>query len=726
MQLHNISLRFVLTLAMLSLVSAAPFIQAQEPTVPEPTLATPRDTIKVFVGAMGAARIGKTERLSQALACLDMSQMDEVERNQKGAERARQLFEVLSTTTFKLDQVDDPSGRTFTFKIPTNDIIQLRFRRDDQDQWRITPETLDHVLDWHVEYVQSIDPEALEGVDPLLRSPRATMMTFVSSVKDDGVGAMDRAVGTLDLSNVESMFQGIEGEPFAKLLMEVLDKHGYIFELAIPNNPQGEPYIHLERPEGMVVIAPTVDPNTQLNAWRFTTNTLDGIRALREAYKEQEYAEDVESHVEQSLGITVYDWIEDNAPWMLREVLFLQLYQWLGLFVIILLGMVVSRVLTWILTLIIKSIFRRQKLHADAVRIKDFVRPIRIALMAWVWLLGLYTLDLPPDAFAVLMAGAGFVSVAAGVWAAYRMVDVVGNFLTERAAETSNTFDDLLAPLVVRSLKIFTVVIGVVVFISQLGLELTPLLTGLGLGGLAFALAAKDTVSNIFGSLTILLDRPFAIGDWIQIGDVDGSVESVGIRSTRVRTFYNSVITVPNSEMINATIDNYGARRYRRIKTMLGLTYDTPPEKIDAFCEGIRQLIRDHPYTRKDYYHVYLNEFADSSLNVLLYCFHEAPDWSTELRERHRLFNDIIRLAQRLEVEFAFPTQTLYMQSGDETQEVPEWARASDTAMRQGRYLADDIVAETLGRNAPVPPPVSFANPDDEDTPLRDAKKGGE
>ena len=195
----------------------------------------------------------------------------------------------------------------------------------------------------------------------------------------------------------------------------------------------------------------------------------------------------------------------------------------------------------------------------------------------------------------------------------------------------------------------------------------------LGIGGVALAFAAKDTISNFFGSMTVLADRPFGIGDWVVVGDVEGTVERLGFRSTRVRTFYNSVVTIPNSRMADTNVDNYGKRQYRRVRVMLSLTYDTPPEKIDAFCEGIRELIRLHPYTRKDYYHVYFNKFAASSLDVLLYAFFQVPDWSTELRERHKLFNDILRLAKRIGVDFAFPTQTLLMESvGDQTKRIED------------------------------------------------------
>jgi MscS family membrane protein len=120
-------------------------------------------------------------------------------------------------------------------------------------------------------------------------------------------------------------------------------------------------------------------------------------------------------------------------------------------------------------------------------------------------------------------------------------------------------------------------------------------------------------------------------------------------------------VTVPNSQLTTAVVDNLGKRSYRRIKTMLGLQYDSTPDQIDAFCEGVRELLRRHPYTRKDYYHVYLNQFSGSSLDVLLYCFLECPDWSVELRERHRLFIDILKLADKLGVSFAYPTRTLHM-----------------------------------------------------------------
>ena len=147
--------------------------------------------------------------------------------------------------------------------------------------------------------------------------------------------------------------------------------------------------------------------------------------------------------------------------------------------------------------------------------------------------------------------------------------------------------DGQLVPLVKKALRVSVVVMGLLVMFQKLGVEVVSVLAVLGLGGLAFALAAKDTCANLFGSVIILLDRPFHIGDQVIIGKTEGSVKSIGFRSARIRTFYNSVISVPNSVLANANIDNMGRREYRRIKAFLGATYDTPPAKIEAFIDGI-------------------------------------------------------------------------------------------------------------------------------------------
>lgn len=307
-------------------------------------------------------------------------------------------------------------------------------------------------------------------------------------------------------------------------------------------------------------------------------------------------------------------------------------------------------------------------------------------------------------------------------WILYNLIDILSFYLARMAQRTGGKLDDQLVPLIRKSLRVFVVFMAVLVAFQNLGYSLTSVLAGLGLGGLAFALAAQDTIGNFFGSLTVILDRPFQVGDWIKVGDSEGTVEEVGFRSTRIRTFYDSQIVIPNSEMANATIDNLGRRRYRRKSLTLGVTYDTPPQRIEAFCEGIRELIRLLPYMRKDYFHVYFNNYGAYSLDVLMYVFVQAPDWGTELREWHRLFLCIARLAEKLGVEFAFPTQTLHLANGatpapgataPAAQAGSNDAGDFQAAHETGRAAAREVYAEMAGdRLNDVPPPVDLANND--------------
>ena len=297
---------------------------------------------------------------------------------------------------------------------------------------------------------------------------------------------------------------------------------------------------------------------------------------------------------------------------------------------------------------------------------KKLTRPMGVFIFAGAWTLGVRVLELQ-DSLLSIMLRFGYIVLTVGcVVTAHHIVDVVAMYFQEVARKSANKFDDILVPLLRKTAKTFVIAIGVVAIGNSLTLDMKSILTGLGIGGFAFALAAKDTIGNLFGSLTVLLDRPFRIGDWILIdGKIEGMVEEVGLRSTRIRTFYDSLITVPNGQLTNVHIDNYGQRTYRRFSTTLGLQYDTPPEKIEAFCEAVRQIILSHKWTRKDLFHVYFNGMGTSSLEILVYVFWKVPDWSKELSEKHRLLMDILRVGKELGIQFAFPTQTLHVFNED-------------------------------------------------------------
>ena len=673
-------------------------------------LENPRDTVRAFMTIMNDVKNGDARQIDSALATLYLNEIPEENRHSRGPELAAQLFKILNFFTFKIDAIPlEQGGRTYVLPVGKELGIVIALYRYDSGEWKFNYTKTLSRLGEYAELVEKSQKAQQEDstVDQVYFSARETMRLFLLAMDLEGGAGMPAALETLDLSRFERAVRREIGAERVAMLKSVLERYKNIDLVELSNDRQGSPVVLLSDSAGRIVIEKVKNSDSNVESWKFSAQTVADLPGLYDAFKDRPLIDGVVSSVEIPMSVLIRDYMRKNFPALLQQSFLLENWQWLGLFCIAFLGLGFSRIITHLLQNVIRVLFKRGEVDVDASTQGRFIAPISVTATTLFWWLGLSLLGLPGDARLILLVSVKLVSALAGVWAGYRMMDVVGNFLQGKAEKTANKFDDLLAPLITRALKTMVIVFGLLFIADIFAVDIDNILAGLGLGGLAFALAAKDTISNIFGSLTVLIDRPFEIGDWVTIGGDDGPVESVGIRSTRIRTFYNSLITIPNSELINAHIDNYGARQFRRITTTIGIAYDTPPEKIDSFCEGIRELIRKHPYTRKDFYIVNLNEFAAASLGILIYCFVKTPDWATELREKHRLFADIIRLADTLKVEFAFPTQTLYLRN----QETPVHDNVPPSelvAISRGQQLASEIVYDSLGNPPIIPPPVTF------------------
>ncbi len=261
-----------------------------------------------------------------------------------------------------------------------------------------------------------------------------------------------------------------------------------------------------------------------------------------------------------------------------------------------------------------------------------------------------------------------------GVWAALRAVEVVSRLLARIAERTENTFDDQLVAPARSVLRIAAVLVSVLILAESYGYSITTLVAGLGLGGLAVALAAQDTLANVLGWMAVIVDQPFQVGDWVLVDGTEGTVERVGLRATRIRTFYDSVISVPNRTVANAVVDNMGQREYRRMKQMIPLRHDADPDRIAAFVEGVRNVVLANPRMRHDYYEVHVNRFSESSVDVLVYCFFRVDDWHEELTERHKFILEVLRLARALDVRLAVPARSLKLEATPEREAPPDVA----------------------------------------------------
>jgi MscS family membrane protein len=250
-------------------------------------------------------------------------------------------------------------------------------------------------------------------------------------------------------------------------------------------------------------------------------------------------------------------------------------------------------------------------------------------------------------------------------WTVFKFIDAWAIFALERSGSTASPIDDSLVPTLRKALKVFVAVVVFVVVVQNLGYSVSGLLGALGVGGLAVALAAKDTLANLFGGVTILIDRPFKAGDWITLSGADGVVEEIGLRSTRIRTFAKTLVSIPNSVLANATVENHSLMPKRRIKMSVGVTYDTSGDQMREAVRRIEQMLRDNPDIHQEFLMVKFTAFGASSLDILVYCFSVTTDWVQHLQVRQDVQLSIMDILEDLGLEIAFPTQTVHLASGE-------------------------------------------------------------
>jgi len=341
-------------------------------------------------------------------------------------------------------------------------------------------------------------------------------------------------------------------------------------------------------------------------------------------------------------------------------------FQWLFLLAALLLGMALRP--------LVQPAFKLLKKHNPLVKRRpdSFVahfsaapleRPIAWIFITALWIFALQGVRLSGQVALTLHHLLNAFFAYQVVKLVYYAVESIGKVMANYTKKTESLMDDQLVPFVTKSLKVLVVILGVLIVLQNFGLNVMSLLAGLGLGGLALALAAQDTAANVFGSITILLDRPFKVGDWVKIKDIEGTVEDIGFRSTRIRTFYNSQVTIPNSVMAKENIDNMGARPARRVRQILGLAYETPPARIEEFCSRVRFLITQNHIVVPESVIVSFTGFADSSLNILVNCNIQVSLGTEELAFQQNIYLEILKIAAEMKVDFAYPTRTVYQKT---------------------------------------------------------------
>ena len=293
---------------------------------------------------------------------------------------------------------------------------------------------------------------------------------------------------------------------------------------------------------------------------------------------------------------------------------------------------------------------------------------------------------------ALMLTGLRIAETVFWIFVVLKLLKVVLNFYHEHNAEEKTKLDRQLAPILNKVMQGIVVLIGFLHILTLFGVDPTTVLAGASIGGVAVAFAAQDSVKNLIGTMVIFLDKPFQLDDWIEFGGVEGSVERVGFRSTKIRAADTTLFQVPNSKISEADINNKGLRVFRRYTTEVGVRYDTPPELMEAFIEGIKKLIALHPSTKSQSYNVNFTSFGDSSLNIMINVYFKGLDWGQEQESKHILHMGIVRLAASLGVEFAFPSTTMMIEEfpGKESL-APKYVKDKAVIDKQVKIISDDF-----------------------------------
>ena len=342
------------------------------------------------------------------------------------------------------------------------------------------------------------------------------------------------------------------------------------------------------------------------------------------------------------------------------------LKEYLFFVAIILIGLIFKKLLSKYLSNLLYKIIGEKGNNVGIDKFDELLtKPIGFFIMLCVFYFGFNYLEFPSfidETFQNIFSKLFTLIFIYAVFKIFlKVIDYIGLILKQRAALTENKMDDQLIPFATEIGRILVVIFALFFVLGNVfGINITALATGLGIGGIAIAMASKESLENLLGSFTIFFDRPFTVGDVVKAGNVTGMVEKVGFRSTRIKTFDKSVVTVPNKKMIDAELDNLGLRPVRRVKFHVGLTYSTTTEQIKKIVHDIQEMINSHKKTNEEG-KVRFQEFGASSLDILILYYVNSPKWEDLIDVKEDINYKIMDIVKKHNSDFAFPSTSVYL-----------------------------------------------------------------
>ncbi|WP_281950423.1 mechanosensitive ion channel domain-containing protein [Nitrosophilus kaiyonis] len=372
----------------------------------------------------------------------------------------------------------------------------------------------------------------------------------------------------------------------------------------------------------------------------------------------------IDFFIEKEFGKTktiFYKFKENTFSFLKTNTFFnIPLYKFAAALGIFLLFLFFRKLFALIILKMLKKMASKTKTHVDDAVLAIVEDPLKFSFIIVGFYLAVVVMDLENEIVDKIVRSMIILTI---FWLFYDAIAVLEGSIYNFAKKFGKELYREIGNFFIKTLKIFIFAVGLVAILQEWNINVSAFIASLGLGGLAFALAAKDTASNLFGGLTILADKSLKIDDWIKVGDVEGTVEDIGLRTIKVRTFEKSLVTVPNQIVANNPIENFSRRDIRRIKMRIGVTYSTTKSQMDDILKNIRNLLKSHPQIDKNStIIVNFDNFEDSSLSIFIYCFTNTANWQKYLEIKEDINLKIMDIVEKAGAEFAFPSQSIYVE----------------------------------------------------------------
>ncbi|QEH34830.1 Low conductance mechanosensitive channel YnaI [Aquisphaera giovannonii] len=630
-------------------VDAASLKAGERDAVPAPGgvpahLASPRAALRTFLEGMDELDFDDA-RTGRILSCMALGEVPEADRASVGLRVAGKLDAVVQHLNPDLLSVSD-SWDAEPQAFGKGSDFQVVISRQADGRWQFEPDTIARVP----ELFDRLSPQEKRRKDRESRfgSARQTLRTFLRAVAR---GDDETAAAALDLGAVPVRARSAIGPVLARKLKFVLDRTGPLHVQESPNEAEGPRYVYYRGPLGQISLEAAGE--ARKGDWLFTAETVSQVEPMFLAAISRKAAPARDPVTRASLGILARGAV---PGWLQAPVLGLGLYQWIGLALVVPAAGAAGWLALRAFEACLRGAIRRSGFRLGDEFLRAKLRPLGWQLGLFLAAVLLEPLDLPVAAWGRALPVLKFAWIGLMAWTAIRLVDLgMALYANSDQLQHRRNLSDMVVPTGARFLKLAVLVVAASceVYLVGNGEWVTRLLAGLGLVGLAASLAAQDTLKNFFGTLLLIGEHPFKIGDSIVVGGMEGTVESVGFRSTWIRTPDDSLITIPNSIIANASIDNRGARTTRRYKAVIGVDYDTPAHRLNALREALRAYAAAQPSILKDRVDIYVHALGGTAVELLVNVYFAVRSHAEEVEARDAFNREVLDQARRLDIRLA-------------------------------------------------------------------------